>query len=143
MRARTIVLAAAVAIGGLSQLPVQYAPMGEARADEFSKADLDRWSAEFETVATEGRRLWTSPELGTNGVACGQCHPNGANTHPETYPKFQKQAGRVVAIWEMINWCIRNPLEGKALAADDPKMIAIQAYLAKERRGVKLEPGKH
>jgi len=113
------------------------------QADEFSDQDVARWMDQFEQVAAEGRNLWTSPELGTNGVACAQCHPNGANTHPETYPKFQKQMGRVIEIWEMINWCIRNPLEGENLAADDPKMVAIQAYLAKERRGVPLDPGRH
>lgn len=113
------------------------------QADEFSAADLKRWEAQFQQVAQQGRALWTSPELGTNGVVCAQCHPNGANTHPETYPKFQKQLGKVAAFWEMINWCIRNPVEGQPLAADDPKMIAMQAYLAWERRGVKLEPGKH
>jgi len=32
---------------------------------------------------------------------------------------------------------------GQPLAADDPKMIALQAHVAYERRGVKLEPGKH
>ena len=94
-------------------------------------------------MAQEGRRLWTSPELGSNGVVCAQCHPNAANTHPETYPKFQKQLGKVTEIWEMINWCIRNPLEGEDLAANDPSMIAIQAYIAKERHGVPLAPGKH
>jgi thiosulfate dehydrogenase len=99
--------------------------------------------AQFELVATEGRRLWTSPEIGTNGVACAQCHPNATNTHPETYPKFQKQLGRVAQLWEMINWCIRNPLEGEDLAADDPRMVAMLAYVHKERRGVKLDPGKH
>ena len=91
----------------------------------------------------QGRALWTDGKLGTNGVACAQCHPNAANTHPETYPKFQKQIGRVVPFWEMINWCLRNPLQGKPLAADDPKMIALQAYATYERRGVQLEPGKH
>lgn len=116
---------------------------GPVMADEFTEQDVERWQQEFEMVAAEGRALWTSPELGTNGVVCAQCHPNGANTHPETYPKFQKQMGRVVEIWEMINWCIRNPLEGEDLAANDPQMIAIQAYLAKERRGVPLEPGRH
>jgi thiosulfate dehydrogenase len=116
---------------------------GAAPADEFTETDAARWMEQFEAVAAQGRELWTSPELGTNGVACAQCHPNGANTHPETYPKFQKQMGRVVELWEMINWCIRNPLEGEELAADDPKMVAIQAYLAKERRGVPLDPGRH
>jgi thiosulfate dehydrogenase len=114
-----------------------------AAADEFSKEDVERWQAQFDEVATEGRALWTSPALGTNGVACAQCHPNAANTHPETYPKFQKQLGKVAPLWEMINWCIRNPLEGKDLAADDPKMTALQAYIARERRDVPLAPGKH
>ena len=114
-----------------------------AQSDEFAAGDVERWMAQFEAVAAEGRTLWTAADLGTNGVACAQCHPNAANTHPETYPKFQKQIGRVSELWEMINWCIRNPLEGEDLAADDPKMIALQAYIAKERRGVPLAPGKH
>ena len=113
------------------------------QADEFTKEDLDRWQGQFMAVVQQGREFWTSPKLGSNGVACAQCHPNAANTHPETYPKFQKQIGKVVPLWEMINWCLRNPLEGEPLAADDPKMIALQAYVTYERRGVKLEPGKH
>lgn len=112
-------------------------------ADEFTKEDLARWEQQFQGVVKEGRKLWTSAELGTNGVACAQCHPNAANTHPETYPKFQKQLGKVASMWEMVNWCIRNPLEGKDLAADDPRMIAMLTYITYERRGVRLEPGKH
>lgn len=124
-------------------LVIAIAMSGVATADEFSEKDIQAWQAQFDTVAAEGRRLWTSPELGANGVACAQCHPNAANTHPETYPKFQKQLGKVAPIWEMMNWCIRNPLEGKALAADDPRLIALQAYVMHERRGVKITPGKH
>jgi cytochrome c len=112
-------------------------------ADEFTQEDLKRWEQEFMTVVEKGRALWGSPELGTNGVACGQCHPNAANTHPETYPKFQKQLGKVITLGEMINWCLRNPLEGQPLALDDPRMVAMEAYIAYERRGVKMEPGKH
>ena len=114
-----------------------------AMADEFTKEDLARWKNEYMTVVKQGRQVFTDGKLGTNGVSCAQCHPNAANTHPETYPKFQKQLGKVVPIWEMINWCLRNPLEGKNLAADDPRMVALQAYILHERRGVKLQPGKH
>jgi cytochrome c len=114
-----------------------------ALADEFTKADTDRWQQEFQNVAKNGRELWTSGSLGTNGVACAQCHPNAANTHPETYPKFQKQLGKVAQMFEMVNWCIRNPLQGSNLAADDPKMTALLSYIAYERRGVKLAPGAH
>jgi len=112
-------------------------------ADEFTKEDLKRWEKEFMAVVKKGDELFHSGELGENTVSCGQCHPNAANTHPETFPKFQKQIGKVVSLMEMINWCLQHPLEGKPLAADDPKMTALQAYILYERRGVKLAPGKH
>jgi len=131
-----VLLAAAAAVAALSMA-------GTARADEFTADDLARWQGEFMSVVEKGRALWTSPELGTNGVACAQCHPNAANTHPETFPKFQQQLGKVIAIRDMINWCIQQPLEGKPLALDDPKMVALEAYITYERRGVELDPGKH
>jgi cytochrome c len=113
------------------------------QADEFTKQDVERWTKEFMTVVKEGERLFHSSALGKNKVSCDQCHPNAANTHPETYPKFQKQIGKVVTLSEMVNWCLRNPLEGEPLAADDPKMVALLSYIHYERRGVPLAPGKH
>jgi thiosulfate dehydrogenase len=113
------------------------------QAAEFSKEDVERFTREFMTVVKEGDKWFHSPKLGKNAVSCDQCHPNGANTHPETYPKFQKQIGKVVTLGEMVNWCLRNPLEGDPLALDDPKMVALLAYMHWERRGTPLEPGKH
>jgi thiosulfate dehydrogenase len=113
------------------------------RADEFTKEDLERWEKEYMSVVEKGRALWVSGDLGTNGVACAQCHPNAADTHPETYPKFQQQLGRVIALREMINWCLQNPLEGTPLELDSPEMVAIESYVMYERRGVGLAPGKH
>ena len=127
---------------GIIAAVVMVAGLG-VRADEFTKEDVDRYQDEFMSVVKKGQALWGSPDLGTNKVACGQCHPNAANTHPETYPKFQKQLGRVVAFREMINWCLQQPLEGQPLGLDDPDLIAMEAYATWERRGVKLEPGKH
>ena len=129
-----IAAALAAAIGGYVSVT---------NADKFTKQDVERWDSEFMTVVNAGRDLWTSPTLGTNGVACAQCHPNAANTHPETYPKFQQQLGRVVGLRDMINWCLQQPLEGKALDVNDAKMVALEAYATYERRGVKLAPGKH
>jgi len=113
------------------------------KAKEFAKEDLERWQREFMTVVMEGEKLFHSSTLGKNKVSCDQCHPNAANTHPETYPKFQQQIGRVVSLFEMVNWCLQNPLEGDPLAAEDPKMVALLAYITYERRGVPLAPGKH
>jgi len=114
-----------------------------AAADPFSAEDVAHWQSQFMDVVQTGRALWVDPKLGANNVTCGQCHPNAADTHPETYPKFQKQLGRVVLLWEMINWCLRNPLEGRAMAPDDARLIALQAYMTYERRGTALDPGKH
>jgi thiosulfate dehydrogenase len=135
MRKIAVALAAAVALAVVGGIAIQ--------ADEFSKQDQERWEEEYMSVVQKGRELWTSPALGTNNVACAQCHPNAANTHPETYPKFQQQLGRVIALREMINWCIQQPLEGKPLALDSADMVALEAYVTYERRGVALAPGKH
>jgi thiosulfate dehydrogenase len=113
------------------------------QAAEFTKEDVERYTKEFMTVVKEGDKLFHSSALGKNKVSCDQCHPNAANTHPETYPKFQKQIGRVITLFEMVNWCLRNPLEGDPLAADDPRMVALLSYIHYERRGVPLAPGKH
>jgi len=138
-----IMLRKTLQLGSTVLIAATFVMVLPAMADEFTRADLVRWEGEYTSVVKKGRELFTDGKLGTNGVACAQCHPNAANTHPETYPKFQKQLGKVAPMWEMVNWCIRNPLEGKNLAADDPRMAALQAYITHERRGVKLQPGKH
>ncbi|KAB2930612.1 MAG: cytochrome C [Leptonema illini] len=112
-------------------------------ADEWDKSQEEKWNKAFMETVAEGDRLFHGPELAGNTVQCAMCHPNATNTHPETYPKFQKQLGKVATMREMINWCIRNPLQGTELKYDDPKMIAIEAYILYERRNVPLAPGKH
>lgn len=124
-------LGALLALGGPS-----------AYADPFTKGDLAKWNSDFMVTEKKGEQLFHSA-LGSNTVSCDQCHPNASNTHPETYPKFQKQLGRMATLGDMVNWCIQNPAQGKPLALDDPRMIALQAYITYERRGVPLAPGKH
>ncbi|HQU16168.1 MAG: cytochrome C [Chromatiales bacterium 21-64-14] len=111
--------------------------------DEFTQQDLVRWQGEYMSVVKKGEQLFHGGLDSKNTVSCDQCHPDAAGIHPETYPKFQKQLGRVVVLGEMINWCIMNPLQSKPLALDDPRMVALQAYITQQRRGVALAPGKH
>jgi len=114
-----------------------------ASADEFTEEELEKWKEQFMSVVEKGEKLFHNPQLGTNGVSCDMCHPDAANTHPETYPKFQKQIGEVAALRDMINWCIENPLKGDPLPADSAQMDRLEAYITWERRGVPLAPGKH
>jgi hypothetical protein len=62
------------------------------------------------------------------------CHPNAANTHPETYPKYQVQMQKVALLRDMINWCIEHPTKGKPLADDDPRLRAMEAYIMMQRK---------
>ncbi|NLE36697.1 MAG: hypothetical protein GX621_01580 [Pirellulaceae bacterium] len=76
-------------------------------------------------------------------TSCDMCHPHASNTHPETYPKYQTQMGRVVLLRDMINWCIENPVRGEKLEPDSPEMRALEAYITSQRKGVELDYGKH
>ncbi len=107
--------------------------------------DVSLWKAETERVALAGSQVFhNSDELGsTIGVSCDMCHPHASNTHPETYPKFQAQLGRVALLRDMINWCIEHPVRGKPLASEDPKMRALEAYILAQRKGKTLDYGKH
>jgi thiosulfate dehydrogenase len=123
-------------VGG--PLPIVNASFGEPTPREEAI-----WKAELDKLVAEGDRLFHSDELGTNGVACAMCHPHASNTHPETYPKFQAQLKKVAQLRDMVNWCILNPLEGKELADNDPRMHALEAYILAQRRGKALDAGKH
>ena len=109
-----------------------------------SAQDVRVWDNETYKTAVYGSTVFHSgDELGSEiAVSCDMCHPRAANTHPETYPKFQPQLGRVALLRDMINWCIEHPVRGKVLAADDPKMRALEAYILAQRKGVPLDYGK-
>jgi thiosulfate dehydrogenase len=92
-----------------------------------------------------GKEIFHDPDKlgGTIGVSCDMCHPDAASTHLETYPKFQTQLQRVALLRDMINCCIENPVKGKPLNPDDPRLRALKAYIIAQRNGTALAYGKH
>ena len=124
-------------------IPGQSLPIVAASFGDPTPRERKIWQAELAKLVAEGDRLFHSDELGSNGVACAMCHPNASNTHPETYPKFQTQLKKVALLRDMVNWCILNPLEGSELAFDDPRMVALEAYILSSHAGTPLEAGKH
>ena len=112
---------------------------------QHTERDLLTWARETEKFVLEGSRIFHSADLlkSTVSVSCDMCHPHGANTHPETYPKFQTQMGRVVLLRDMIHWCIDNPVRGEHMAPDDPRMRALEAYIMAQRSGTEMNYGKH
>jgi thiosulfate dehydrogenase len=111
----------------------------------FTDRDYKVWKNETENFVAEGKRIFHSDkELGgTIGVSCDMCHPDASNTHPETYPKYQVQLQKVALLRDMIDWCIENPVKGKAFDPNDPKLRALEAYILAQRKGTPLDYGKH
>jgi thiosulfate dehydrogenase len=111
----------------------------------FTERDQQIWKESTDRLVAEGKRIFHDAKAlgGTNAISCDMCHPDASNTHPETYPKFQVQLGRVALLRDMINWCIENPVRGKPFADDDPRLKALEAYILAQRKGTALEYGKH
>ena len=139
--------AAGATTGAAGGLPA--GPQGDVQSGHtygaFSERDERIWKEETERFVKEGHKIFHDANAfgGTIGVSCDMCHPDGANTHPETYPKFQVQLGRVALLRDMINWCIQNPTRGKPLLDDDPRLKAMEAYILAQRKGTPLDFGKH
>lgn len=111
----------------------------------YTERDRFVWKTELEKFIKEGDRIFHNAEAfgGTVGVSCDMCHPHAANTHAETYPKYQVQLQRVALLRDMINWCIQHATKGQPLEDDDPRLRAMEAYILAQRKGKAIEPGKH
>jgi thiosulfate dehydrogenase len=111
--------------------------------EPFTAAELKAMDEKLTASAKRGYDMWygARADMANNGLACANCHPDAAATNPQTFPKFMPQFDRVVAYREMVNWCIENPQGGKALDANSPDMIALEAYSFYLHRGVVIDTG--
>lgn len=112
-----------------SMLLATYQQQKKYQSTKFTRRDSLIWERELKAMIEEGYKWFHDPSLGTNGISCDMCHPDAADTHPETYPKFQIQLKKIALLRDMINWCIENPMEGKPLKEDDPRLKAMEAYI--------------
>ena len=53
-------------------------------------------------AVAKGDALWHDSKLGTNGLACGNYHPDGSASNPHTFPNFQSNLGKGVTLRDMI-----------------------------------------
>jgi thiosulfate dehydrogenase len=111
--------------------------------EPFTAAELKSMEEKLTASAKRGYDLWygARADMANNGLACANCHPDGAATNPQTFPKFMPQFDRVAAYREMVNWCIENPQGGKALEANSADLIALESYSFYLHKGVPVETG--
>lgn len=132
-------LGAAIGLGAASLLV-----LGTSAAREpYTPEELKEQEAALLKVVDHGRDLWhgSNPSMSGNGLACGNCHPDAAASNPQTFPKYQADLGRVIALRDMINWCITVPQGGKPLDVNSDDMVAMEAYAFYLYRGAKIQPG--
>jgi len=111
--------------------------------EPFTPEELAEQQKALLAVVDHGRDLWhgSLPSMSTNGLACGNCHPDAAASNPQTFPKYQADLGKVIALREMINWCIQVPQGGKPLDVSGDDMVAMEAYAFNLYRGEAIAPG--
>jgi thiosulfate dehydrogenase len=111
--------------------------------EPFTKEELADQQKALLEVVNHGRDLWhgSNPSMSSNGLACGNCHPDAAASNPHTFPKYQADLGKVITLREMINWCIQVPQGGKPLDISGDDMTAMEAYAFYLYRGTPISPG--
>jgi thiosulfate dehydrogenase len=120
------------------------AAVGSVSAREpYTKEELAQQEQKLVAMVDRGSALWhgARADMSNNGLACGNCHPDGAAANPQTFPKYMPMFDKVVAFRDMINWCIENPQGGKPLDVSSADMVALEAYAFYLHRGEKIEPG--
>ena len=97
------------------------------------KNSVNKGFKTFADAAAKGSKLWDDARLGTTGFTClsGGCHADFENMNFEknrNFPHLVEMADRVVTLTQIINYCLENPMGGKALKADSDEMTAMAAF---------------
>jgi thiosulfate dehydrogenase len=108
----------------------------DAFMDEVRKGDLL-----FHGDAAIAKKMGVN--LSGTGMACAMCHPMTADTHPQSFPKFQAQMGKFATLRDMINWCIEKPNQGEKIDLESDAMKDLEAYIYWSNTGSVLVPGKY
>ena len=64
--------------------------------EPYSKADLADMEKQLLEVVNHGRELWhgSMASMSTNGLACGNCHPDAAASNPDDIPQVPGGSGQ-------------------------------------------------
>lgn len=79
--------------------------------------------AATEVPTTElGKKLFHSEDLGSNNKSCASCHPDGKGLEEiDAYDNGMLK--------EMINFCIRDALDGEMIDPDSTELESMRLYL--------------
>ncbi|MDX2471715.1 MAG: hypothetical protein QNL04_14185 [SAR324 cluster bacterium] len=127
-------LISAALLFGCDKAPETTKTMSEAssssmHSDTMNPCGMKKTQLNPCSLEAKGKMLWNDTSLGTTGMACTSCHAGGAQLKLNlAFPHHVNMVNKTVKLPEMINFCITNPLKGKAIAEDSDKMQAMIAY---------------
>jgi cytochrome c len=105
-----------------------------------------------QAALARGQALFNDSRLGTSGLNCAACHPNGGTAGgkvgmgdheiaipslvdvAQRYPHFKPLNGRVITQTEMQNNCVAMFLKGKPLASGSREAADLTYYVGSFRR---------
>jgi sulfur-oxidizing protein SoxA len=90
----------------------------------------------------EGEALW-SRKAGAAGRACADCHADARTSMKGVaarHPAFDPARGRPVNLEQRINTCRTERQQAPPLAAESREMLGLAAYVARQSRGLPIEP---
>jgi len=128
-------------------------PSAQAKADN-KKATANDPKAELAKVINSGKALFNDTKLGTSGMSCNSCHPNGGTTGGQAmgmtilavkgsaaaFPKYKPNAKGVITLQQMNNMCIQM-MKGNPLKLDSPESIALATYVTSLSNGTPIQVG--
>ena len=90
----------------------------------------------------EGETLW-GRKTGAAGRACADCHADARTSMrgvAARHPAFDAARSRPVNLEQRINACRVERQQAPALAAESRELLALAAYVARQSRGLPIEP---
>ena len=132
----------ATALGAAAaELPARPSPLKQ--GSEFQGADVralqaDDFANPMALWVARGEAQWSEAR---NGRSCAGCHGSAAKSMKGVaarYPRWDASLGRVVTLTERINACVERNEESPRLAAESDDLIGLEAYVARQSRGMPL-----
>lgn len=99
-------------------------------------------------LIAEGKRLWNSTSLSTNGLSCNSCHVNNASlnaTFAKPYPHKVAMPSQMAGVGkihadEMAQFCLLVPMQSKTLPWNSMELAALAAYTVELQKDFKPNP---
>jgi cytochrome c len=81
---------------------------------------------------SKGKELFNDPKLGTNGMSCNSCHPDGKGLEKAGLPdrtEWKNPAGTWLNLEDANNVCIMMAMKGKTIEPKSQEMQDLTAYI--------------